>query len=486
MTTTFEQLLKANKRCTVAVLEEHEDHVDISVYVEGSDEVKDFAVSGNQVTAYEDQPGLEHAGDRFPCRVQSQWCEVKQIIMVRAKFVVSNIQKNDDGSINVNAHPVHSGSEENKQFNDYTPGGNLQLHIAAGKPAQEQFIEGREYYVDFSLVEEQPDWQSLRFETGAGARQQCLQLNLIKMEVTAKIQNLTEALKNAFPNGKTTGGINSAKVYTESINSGQVFALSNLQSDNEMQVKIYRSGTGMTIFFTEDQEVEQTTNYEQFKDIASNREVDYRHVNKLAKAIAKKNLLHLNPILCNEKLEVIDGQHRLEAAKFLNVPVFYITDGSVSKADIADINSNAKNWSIIDYINYWAVEKRPGFDKLCAFLGEYPLIQPTTAMLLLSCDCTRDTNALKEGIVDVSNYDRAVEVANTLKWFRNFFEYAYDRNFILAINVFVNHPNFDLEIMKGKVDLQPRSVVRCINKKQYVEMLLEIYNYKSSKNRLSL
>lgn len=72
------------------------------------------------------------------------------------------------------------------------------------------------------------------------------------MEVTAKIQNLTEALKNAFPNGKTTGGINSAKVYTESINSGQVFALSNLQSDNEMQVKIYRSGTGMTIFFTED------------------------------------------------------------------------------------------------------------------------------------------------------------------------------------------------------------------------------------------
>lgn len=73
--------------------------------------------------------------------------------MVRAKFVISHIQKNDDGSINVNAYPVSSGSEENKAFNDYTPGGNLQLHIAAGKPAQEQFIDGKEYYLDFTLAE---------------------------------------------------------------------------------------------------------------------------------------------------------------------------------------------------------------------------------------------------------------------------------------------------------------------------------------------
>lgn len=70
--------------------------------------------------------------------------------MVRAKFVVSHIQKNEDGSINVNAHPVHSGSEENKAFNDYTPGGSLQLHIAAGKEAQKEFVQNEEYYLDFT------------------------------------------------------------------------------------------------------------------------------------------------------------------------------------------------------------------------------------------------------------------------------------------------------------------------------------------------
>lgn len=74
-------------------------------------------------------------------------------VTVRAKFVISHIQKNEDGSININAHPVHSGSEENKAFNDYTPGGGLQLHIAAGKPAQDQFEDGAEYYVDFIKAE---------------------------------------------------------------------------------------------------------------------------------------------------------------------------------------------------------------------------------------------------------------------------------------------------------------------------------------------
>ncbi|MEI6487336.1 MAG: hypothetical protein WCP52_00165 [Bacteroidota bacterium] len=72
---------------------------------------------------------------------------------VRAKFVVSHIINHADGSINVNAHPVHSGSEENKSFNDYTPSGKLELHISKGKEAQKLFEPGKEYYLDFTLVE---------------------------------------------------------------------------------------------------------------------------------------------------------------------------------------------------------------------------------------------------------------------------------------------------------------------------------------------
>ncbi|WP_129714646.1 ParB N-terminal domain-containing protein [Pedobacter sp. SYP-B3415] len=231
--------------------------------------------------------------------------------------------------------------------------------------------------------------------------------------------------------------------------------------------------------------MESTINYDQFKSIISNREVDTRHVRKLIKAIAEKNLLHLNPIICNEQLEVIDGQHRLCAAEALGVPIYFVIDNQVGKQDIAAINSNAKNWNTMDYINYWTIEKRNGFDRLSAFLSENPLIQPSTALMLLSSDGRRNIPALREGVVDVSNYAFAKDVAGILKEYRNYIDFAYDRNFVLAVITMLNTHGYDHEIMKGKIELQPRSLVKCINHKQYVEMLKEIYNYKAQKSRLA-
>lgn len=70
-------------------------------------------------------------------------------IKVRAKFVLRG-QKNEDGSMSVTGNPVHSGSEENKVFNDYTSGGSIQIHIASGKPAQDSFPtdKSKEFYLD--------------------------------------------------------------------------------------------------------------------------------------------------------------------------------------------------------------------------------------------------------------------------------------------------------------------------------------------------
>lgn len=232
--------------------------------------------------------------------------------------------------------------------------------------------------------------------------------------------------------------------------------------------------------------MQQTIEYDQFKSITSNREVDRTHVKKLVKAISKKNLLHLNPILCNKNLEVIDGQHRLEAAKQLLAPIFFVIDDEITKEDIASINSNSKNWSIMDYINYWAVEKRPGFDRLSSFLAENPKINASTAVWLLSVDGARNTEGLRNGEINISNHAFAKEVAKLLKFFRNHFEHAYDRNFIRALVAVMSHEDYSEKIIQEKVLFQPRSLVRCISQKQYSEMILEIYNYKSSKNRLSI
>ena len=230
--------------------------------------------------------------------------------------------------------------------------------------------------------------------------------------------------------------------------------------------------------------MEQTTDYAQFKSITSNREVDKRHVNRLIIAIRKKNLLHINPIIVNEHLEVIDGQHRLAAAEAAEVPIFYVIDSTIAKQDIAMINSNAKNWSVMDYINYWTIEKKLGFDRLSAFLSEYPEVPVSTALHMLSSDGSRNTRRLSEGYVDTANYDFAKMIAERLKKFFNLVEHTYDRNFVLAVIDISRLDGYDHEQMMKQVQGQPRSVVKCVSKQQYIEMFEELYNYGKSKNKL--
>jgi len=233
-------------------------------------------------------------------------------------------------------------------------------------------------------------------------------------------------------------------------------------------------------------EVQKTINYFQFKRISSNRPVDTKHVKKLVSKITVKDQLHLFPIVVNSKMEIIDGQHRLAAAEILGKYIYYQVDDKISKDDIADVNSTSKNWATIDYINYWTVEKKEGFDKISEFMLDNPLISASTVLMLMSKNETRDLNGLKQGSIDVDNYDNALKVAGALKEYRELINFAYDVYFIRAVKKIMAVPGYNHEQMKAKIEVQRRSLCKCVNVKQYVEMLDEIYNYKMGANRLKL
>jgi hypothetical protein len=75
---------------------------------------------------------------------------------VRAKMWCARATKENYGPVGDSVEgwsvvlvPVMEGSAENKEFFRWTPGGQVQLGVlnpAAGK----QFVEGHEYYVDFT------------------------------------------------------------------------------------------------------------------------------------------------------------------------------------------------------------------------------------------------------------------------------------------------------------------------------------------------
>jgi len=180
--------------------------------------------------------------------------------------------------------------------------------------------------------------------------------------------------------------------------------------------------------------------------------------------------------------EVLKGLLRRK----LKVPVWYVVDDGIGKTDIAALNSNKKNWSLMDYINYHTIEKRPGFNVLSKFLAEHPKIPISAALALLDPDGIRNTKAVMDGHANVMNIRQAEEIACFLKWLYNVYPLAYNGTVVGVIRQFFDHPDFDPEYFKQKILDQPRSLVKCINTRQYREMFLEIYNYKLSVNRIDL
>lgn len=70
---------------------------------------------------------------------------------VRAKFKVETVTHTTSGA-SVLLQPVTGGSKENESFYRYTPGGKIELSTV-NKAAAEQFVPGKEFYVDFTAVE---------------------------------------------------------------------------------------------------------------------------------------------------------------------------------------------------------------------------------------------------------------------------------------------------------------------------------------------
>lgn len=117
-------------------------------------------------------------------------------------------------------------------------------------------------------------------------------------------------------------------------------------------------------------ETKSTTNYGMFilRDDNRHEGVKEAHVLRIMNSIRTNNLLALRPIDVNGEMEVIDGQHRLEAAKRLSLPIYYKMSTELKAQDIALINANVKPWSKMDYLNFYTKQGYPEYQKLSAFI----------------------------------------------------------------------------------------------------------------------
>lgn len=101
--------------------------------------------------------------------------------------------------------------------------------------------------------------------------------------------------------------------------------------------------------------VKSSITYDRFKLLPGNRDMTPGHIKRLMRAIQEHpEILEAQPILVNEKMQIIDGQHRFEAAKGLGLPIYYVVVPGIGIEVARSLNVMQRKWEPIDFARSYA------------------------------------------------------------------------------------------------------------------------------------
>ena len=247
--------------------------------------------------------------------------------------------------------------------------------------------------------------------------------------------------------------------------------------------------------------VYKTSDLSIFTQIDGNRVPNLQHIKRLAHSIRVYGM-KCNPILVNERMQVIDGQHRLMAAKEAGSFVYYIVVDGYSLNEVHTLNLNQKNWTKKDYMDGYANMGITSYVKLKKFIelnddysfGDCLSFCSNTAgygSLSRSNETRTDGKSynMKEvfesGTWKGKDFELAQDMASKIRMIKTFYV-GYNRTTFVGtmIGMFYNE-KFDFNEFMHKLRLQPTALLDCANREQYKTLIEDIYNYKS-RNKISL
>lgn len=122
-----------------------------------------------------------------------------------------------------------------------------------------------------------------------------------------------------------------------------------------------------------EEKIEKTKDYDMFQVNLFNRPIIQKHVQDLVDSISKNNYLKYRPIVVNSKFEVLDGQHRLEAARELKTPIYFQISDDFKDESIITLNNVERKWRYEDYLNFFCQKGVPKYLELQDIMKKYDL-----------------------------------------------------------------------------------------------------------------
>ncbi len=236
---------------------------------------------------------------------------------------------------------------------------------------------------------------------------------------------------------------------------------------------------------------ETTTDYDSFKILGFNRDLNETSVKKLQQSIRDHGFLL--PILVNNEMYVLDGQHRLEAARREKVPVPFIKyDLPTNQIPIliSTLNSLSVNWGLYNYFHLWHEQEREAYLDLALIKDTYGF-SVTNVLRLAGITGTSGINAFKVGKMTFTDaqkerFEMRCKKVNELS---NYSEAWADFNrtvkFISALCKVVLHPQYDHTRMLEQLTDQVMKIQRATSGNEFLLTFTDIYNHKRRGGRIS-
>ncbi len=234
-----------------------------------------------------------------------------------------------------------------------------------------------------------------------------------------------------------------------------------------------------------------TTDYSIFKHHPKNRTPLDVDVSRLIRSIQMRNMLEFRPILVDSLMRVVDGNHRLAAAKKLSIPIFYTIDPNCVDEDMITFNQASTPWKYQNYLDFYVNSGNPDYIALKAFCDENHL-SLYVALKFMQVGCaSRKGDGFKEGKFRF-NHMEAIELKQILvqvEEVKSFLEMKKNRkesfirgnNFTKGLVEFFSNKSVDFDILMSKLPFKMNLLKPCTTSSEFVQLLQTIYNHNNRK-----
>lgn len=241
--------------------------------------------------------------------------------------------------------------------------------------------------------------------------------------------------------------------------------------------------------------VYKTNDLSIFKTIKGNRPPNPQHVRRLASSIKHSGMLQ-NPIIVNEKMQIIDGQHRLLASRGAESFIYFIVLKGYDMAQVQVLNLNQKNWTSKDFMHAYAEMGITSYVRLRDFVNYNSCFNITDCIAFCSNLSSNSSYNVtqkfrkgtdKEGVLSQvfqegtwkgKNFALAQEWADKIKLCKKYYAGYNKSTFVKTMINLLRNDNFDFFEFLNKLKTQQDKMIDASNISQCTLIIEDIYNYR--------